>query len=274
MRIGRASPSYFAFVDCVPPLMDGLLARVPPPLPPFRAADFSNIIPDGALQELAEADEHEVVKQVQEYFADFLAVDAAHFTLDVPAPHFAFLPMAKDSQVGRRVGAEANAHSMLDLGGAEAREEPHSRVGGQVPSLPTAGGRACDAAQPFPCFCGVVARERVRDPALAGGAPSSGLLSRMHILPFFSSPPPSCPPPPPPPFLAPKSSAQLADRIVSGLGAALLSLKKRPLVRYQRSSELARRVGQDVYRLAYQQVRGGGEGPGDRAGSLPCCRLA
>ena len=36
---------------------------------------FSNVLNQGHLAELAEADEHEVVEQVQEYFADFFAVN-------------------------------------------------------------------------------------------------------------------------------------------------------------------------------------------------------
>jgi hypothetical protein len=37
------------------------------------AADFSNVIKPTQLEKLAEADEHEVVQEVQEYFADYLA---------------------------------------------------------------------------------------------------------------------------------------------------------------------------------------------------------
>ena len=53
-----------------------------------------------------------------------------------------------------------------------------------------------------------------------------------------------------------KSQAQLEEWVSRLRRAALLSLKKRPLVRYQRSSEVARRIGQDIYRLAYQQEAG------------------
>lgn len=38
-------------------------------------SDFSNVIKKSALERLAEADDHEVVKAVQEYFADFLVIN-------------------------------------------------------------------------------------------------------------------------------------------------------------------------------------------------------
>lgn len=39
------------------------------------SSDFTNIIKKSALERLAEADDHEVVKAVQEYFADFLIIN-------------------------------------------------------------------------------------------------------------------------------------------------------------------------------------------------------
>lgn len=42
------------------------------------------------------------------------------------------------------------------------------------------------------------------------------------------------------------------DRIVEGLGALLLSLKKRPVVRYQRGSEMCKRVAEDLHRLTHE----------------------
>lgn len=45
---------------------------------------------------------------------------------------------------------------------------------------------------------------------------------------------------------------QLAgDRLVEGLGALLLNLKRRPVVRYQRASELCKRVAEDLHRLTH-----------------------
>ncbi|CAM9456595.1 unnamed protein product, partial [Heterosigma akashiwo] len=44
---------------------------------------FSNVVPQDLLQQLAEADEHEVVRQVvQEYYADFVAVNEDLVTLN------------------------------------------------------------------------------------------------------------------------------------------------------------------------------------------------
>lgn len=46
---------------------------------------FSNMTKDGQIQALAEADEHEVVQQVHEYYADVLAINADLFSLAVPS---------------------------------------------------------------------------------------------------------------------------------------------------------------------------------------------
>ena len=43
---------------------------------------FSNVVPGDALKALAEADEGEVVRQVQEYYADFVPVNAELFSLN------------------------------------------------------------------------------------------------------------------------------------------------------------------------------------------------
>jgi vacuolar protein sorting-associated protein 45 len=46
---------------------------------------FSNVVPGDALKALAEADENEVVRQVQEYYADFVPVNAELFSLNQPS---------------------------------------------------------------------------------------------------------------------------------------------------------------------------------------------
>jgi len=46
---------------------------------------FSNATRDTMIQQLAEADEHEVVQQVQEYYADFLAINPELASLGVPS---------------------------------------------------------------------------------------------------------------------------------------------------------------------------------------------
>ncbi|CAG8952031.1 hypothetical protein HYFRA_00000767 [Hymenoscyphus fraxineus] len=47
---------------------------------------FSNIVKKSSLERLAEADDHEVVRAVQEHFADYLVVNPDLFTLDMGFP--------------------------------------------------------------------------------------------------------------------------------------------------------------------------------------------
>lgn len=59
---------------------------------------FSNVLSENMLQHLAQADEHEVVKQVQEYYADVVAINEDLFTLNIhgdlrlSAPRASFTP--------------------------------------------------------------------------------------------------------------------------------------------------------------------------------------
>jgi hypothetical protein len=48
--------------------------------------DFSNIIRKSSLERLAEADDHEVVRAVQEYFADYLVINSDLMSLDLSFP--------------------------------------------------------------------------------------------------------------------------------------------------------------------------------------------
>jgi vacuolar protein sorting-associated protein 45 len=48
--------------------------------------DFSNIIRKSSLERLAEADDHEVVRVVQEYFADYMVINPDLFSLNVGFP--------------------------------------------------------------------------------------------------------------------------------------------------------------------------------------------
>lgn len=52
----------------------------------LTAADFSNIIRKSSLERLAEADDHEVVRAVQEYFADYLVINPDLMSLNVAYP--------------------------------------------------------------------------------------------------------------------------------------------------------------------------------------------
>ena len=47
---------------------------------------FSNIVTNDKLEMLAMSDEHEVVKQVQEYYFDFYAVNSQLFTFGLEHP--------------------------------------------------------------------------------------------------------------------------------------------------------------------------------------------
>lgn len=48
--------------------------------------DFSNIVKKSSLERLAEADDHEVVRVVQEYFADYLIINPDLFALSLGGP--------------------------------------------------------------------------------------------------------------------------------------------------------------------------------------------
>lgn len=46
------------------------------------------------------------------------------------------------------------------------------------------------------------------------------------------------------------------DRLVQGLSAVFLALRRRPVIRYQKSSSAAQRLAEGLYALTYkQQVR-------------------
>ncbi|XP_009360738.2 vacuolar protein sorting-associated protein 45 homolog isoform X1 [Pyrus x bretschneideri] len=111
---------------------------------------FSNILKDTQIHILADSDEHEVVQQLQELYADFVATDPYHFTLNMPSNHMYMLPAVVD-------------HSNLQR------------------------------------FC---------------------------------------------------------DRVVDGIAAVFLALKRRPVIRYQRTSDIAKRIAQETAKLTYQQESG------------------
>ena len=45
---------------------------------------FSNVIPKSDIKSMAEADEHEVVREVQEFYGDFIALSPHLFTQTLP----------------------------------------------------------------------------------------------------------------------------------------------------------------------------------------------
>ncbi|KAJ8648852.1 hypothetical protein MRB53_001875 [Persea americana] len=111
---------------------------------------FSNILKITQIQVLADSDEQEVVQQVQEFYADFVAVDPHHFTLNMHSNHMYMLPAVAD----------------------------------------------------FP------------------------------------------------------SSQYFCDRAVDGIAAVFLALKRRPVIRYQRTSDIAKRIAQEAAKLMYEQESG------------------
>ncbi|GAA5872587.1 hypothetical protein JCM1840_004846 [Sporobolomyces johnsonii] len=118
---------------------------------------FTNVLKKSQIERLAEADEHELVREVQEYFCDYSPLTSSHFSLSL-------LP---------------------------------------TPLHPSPTQRAI---------------------ALYGDSPST---------------------------FSPTSPA--FTRHLEGLTAVLLSLKKRPIIRYERMSPMARRLGQE---LVYQMNTG------------------
>lgn len=111
---------------------------------------FSNILKDTQLHMLADSDEHEVVQQLQEFYADFVALDPYHFTLNMAANHMYMLPAVVD----------------------------------------------------------------------------------------------------------PSGLQQFCDRVVDGISAVFLALKRRPIIRYSRTSDIAKRIAHEASKLMYQQESG------------------
>lgn len=46
---------------------------------------------------------------------------------------------------------------------------------------------------------------------------------------------------------------EVVDRLVQGLSGLFLALRRRPVIRYQRNSEQARRLAESLYSLTYKQ---------------------
>ncbi|XWS23596.1 hypothetical protein CRYUN_Cryun28dG0028500 [Craigia yunnanensis] len=111
---------------------------------------FSNMLKDTQIHLLADSDEQEVVQQVQEFYADFIAVDPYHFTLNMPSNYHYMLPAVVD----------------------------------------------------------------------------------------------------------PSSLQHFCDRAVDGIGAVFLALKRRPIIRYSRTSDIAKRIAHETAKLMYQQESG------------------
>ena len=73
---------------------------------------FSNIVPSGFLQKLAEADKHFVVKQVHEYYADFYPVNHDFFTINLGSA--LVMKQPKESSLAGLSSAEAHFQRCVD----------------------------------------------------------------------------------------------------------------------------------------------------------------
>jgi hypothetical protein len=54
-------------------------------------------------------------------------------------------------------------------------------------------------------------------------------------------------------FLAIACRYEVVDRLVQGMSGLFLALRRRPVIRYQRNSEYARRLAESLYSLTYKQ---------------------
>src|SRR5437773_1124079 len=79
MSFGIQSTASTIYVRATAPKKFCILADGTPP-------DFSNIIRKSSLERLAEADDHEVVRVVQEYFADYMVINPDLFSLNIGFP--------------------------------------------------------------------------------------------------------------------------------------------------------------------------------------------
>ncbi|CAI5475077.1 unnamed protein product [Closterium sp. Yama58-4] len=75
---------------------------------------FTNILNNTLIHVLADADAQEAVVQVQEYYLDYFALDAYHFTLHVPLNVYSFVSATVDLHNTQRV-AERSVDALLAL---------------------------------------------------------------------------------------------------------------------------------------------------------------
>jgi vacuolar protein sorting-associated protein 45 len=59
-----------------------------------------------------------------------------------------------------------------------------------------------------------------------------------------------------PAVVDPSALQRFSDRVVEGLASVFLTLKRRPVIRYQRTSDIAKRIAQEAAKLMYQEESG------------------
>ncbi|CAI6008549.1 unnamed protein product [Closterium sp. NIES-65] len=108
----KLSPHYFL---PIPLLLQLKTVGLPPHFPSHsRPSVFTNILNNTLIHVLADADAQEAVVQVQEYYLDFFALDAYHFTLHVPLNVYSFVSATVDLHNTQRV-AERSVDALLAL---------------------------------------------------------------------------------------------------------------------------------------------------------------
>ncbi|KAH9820270.1 Sec1-like protein [Melampsora americana] len=131
---------------------------------------FSNILKKSDIEMLAEADEHEVVREIQEFFADYAPITTSHFSLNVQP---------------------------FDL-------SPSSSA---IPTVTS----------------------------LSALVSSTSKKTSTRTLPLYGETTSMW-----------NSSNRSLERHVECLSALLLSLKKKPLIRYPRTSQMGKKLGQEL----------------------------
>jgi len=99
---------------------------------------FSNVVPSGALRILADADEHEVVKQVHEYYGDFIAINEDLFSLNIPNSLRMCLDGDSGAMITQSVQGVLAALLSLKLEPSQIRYQGRSQAAQRV---------ACDVAK-------------------------------------------------------------------------------------------------------------------------------
>ena len=78
---------------------------------------FSNVCPNYFLQQLADADQHEIIRQVQEYYADFMAINDDLFTINQRGS-LRLSNSYDDNELFLRYAACARAHVLVAVVGS------------------------------------------------------------------------------------------------------------------------------------------------------------
>lgn len=77
-----------AFLRPTPHSIQSVIQELKDPLYSDYYLYFTNTLPKSAIERLAEGDTHEVVREVQEYFADYVCVQHDMFSLNASLPEY------------------------------------------------------------------------------------------------------------------------------------------------------------------------------------------